>query len=1200
MVLLSLLAVGLLSLSTIALRGSSQQSAMAEARSNARFALTIAIGELQKQFGPDQRISAPASIMGDPEGEENDVANAHWIGAWDSWVGENHYIAAINSESDLVPDLSRNRRDSFRQWLVSANDDQSLESIDFAKSSVPGESILLVGKGTLGNGSGSDLEVRAPRVTINDESGDPAGSFAWWVGDENQKAVIRAGRDKSDLALPAEVVAESDSPSSIAEELFPEFSAPVEESNLQRASMSVATLELLDEVTRIGGAYHDLTVDARSVLADVREGGLKRDLNTLGEYYDANFEGSNRTPGLPDDPEFTLYDFGRINRVPLHDLLTYYSLYKAQPKASPGTLLTSGKPHTANLSANELLANKTSATTNVYRQPVLLKTQLAIWARSERSGTNPQRPYRLKIRFTPIITFWNPYSVPLEMNGNGGPGTKVEIMGISADFAVWPDYSRGDAGRESSSLGGLTTGGGDNAQHNEVLASMVITDKVTFAPGEVRIFSLPQRFPDLATTRELKPGYNPISGNEVDYFDLRESRGEPTGISYDSDQVTFQPNQTIGIGFSGGTEDLKATVLKKSQGVSVEVRPNYPAGKTDWRTQALYSRRSVDEQPGDDVAEEMNGFNQMVFEIGNMLTGERLPWRTGKGEYTRNPYRIANLDSAQGEMVGVFTYGVAGEQEVVSNVLFGQSRFPSRPFLHSLPTAASPWIQDLSTGALYNLGWAWRIDGSSNSSTAIPSDGYRTFYGGGWEALEGQTRVVQFEFPQRPFHSLAQFSHAALGGWSVARNQPGDSTNGLNYFETTAANGQGGLFPQVSMAIGNSYAHPLIPRDKAITTWTMRKYHDCQRSEPFVDHSYLANFALWDEYFMSSVADQVEGLHATGSFGGRRVSQMLEEFFGDKAEPLPNRRMIPETDLSWSSLRRELLRGTRTSKDTCDRIARYLLLEGGFNVNSTSVDAWASLLGSLKGKPSLIMPGESNALTFDLENHDDDSLIPSFSIATGESTKANSSDRGDGSNPEQWVGSFTLSDREIRSLAEEIVKQVKKRGPFLSLSDFINRQLTSDTDLALSGALQTAIDEAGLNKQVDSGRSARIGRRSMFLREKRMVDPDPIVFPQAASGPVIQGSAAYIDQADVLRAIDSQLVPRGDTFVVRTCGESTDASGNVIARAYCEAIVQRTPEYIDTEDDPETRVSELQAPANQKFGRRFRISSFRWLSSDEV
>ena len=55
MVLLTVLAVGLLSLSTISLRAGSHGDAMAVAKANARMSLALAIGELQKLSGPDQR-----------------------------------------------------------------------------------------------------------------------------------------------------------------------------------------------------------------------------------------------------------------------------------------------------------------------------------------------------------------------------------------------------------------------------------------------------------------------------------------------------------------------------------------------------------------------------------------------------------------------------------------------------------------------------------------------------------------------------------------------------------------------------------------------------------------------------------------------------------------------------------------------------------------------------------------------------------------------------------------------------------------------------------------------------------------------------------------------------------------------------------------------------------------------------------------
>jgi Tfp pilus assembly protein PilX len=63
MILLTVIAVGLLSLSSISLRASSQSSDMNVARGNARMALILAIGELQKTAGIDTRVTARADLV---------------------------------------------------------------------------------------------------------------------------------------------------------------------------------------------------------------------------------------------------------------------------------------------------------------------------------------------------------------------------------------------------------------------------------------------------------------------------------------------------------------------------------------------------------------------------------------------------------------------------------------------------------------------------------------------------------------------------------------------------------------------------------------------------------------------------------------------------------------------------------------------------------------------------------------------------------------------------------------------------------------------------------------------------------------------------------------------------------------------------------------------------------------------------------
>ncbi|HEY1121747.1 MAG TPA: hypothetical protein VGE67_09110, partial [Haloferula sp.] len=93
------------------------------------------------------------------------------------------------------------------------------------------------------------------------------------------------------------------------------------------------------------------------------------------------------------------------------------------------------------------------------------------------------------------------------------------------------------------------------------------------------------------------------------------------------------------------------------------------------------------------------------------------------------------------------------------------------------------------------------------------------------------------------------------------------------------------------------------------------------------------------------------------------------------------------------------------------------------------------------------------------------------------------------------------------------------------------------------------------------------------------------------------GASCYLTQADVLQVIGPVLSARSDTFVIRTYGDSVDEAGNVQARAWCEATVQRTPEPLVPD---ESGVDCKNAGKPDDFGRRFMVVSFRWLSPSEI
>ncbi len=176
-------------------------------------------------------------------------------------------------------------------------------------------------------------------------------------------------------------------------------------------------------------------------------------------------------------------------------------------------------------------------------------------------------------------------------------------------------------------------------------------------------------------------------------------------------------------------------------------------------------------------------------------------------------------------------------------------------------------------------------------------------------------------------------------------------------------------------------------------------------------------------------------------------------------------------------------------------------------------------------------------------------------------------DLADGS----WTGFRKLEQPEVRELAQAMVNEVEKRGPFLNMADFVNRKLENG-EFGECGALQAALDNT-VNKDMESD----------FARGEQGAG-----FP----GQLLQG--------DVLQALAPRMTVRSDVFTIRAYGECvSEATGEVLARAWCEAKVQRVPDPVDWGAPAADALKELSNPSSP-FGRKFHMISFRWLNPNEI
>jgi hypothetical protein len=295
MILLTVLAVGLLSLSAVTLRNTGHGNAQAEARSNARLALMMAMAELQRHTGSDTRVTAQANIVNE--------SYPPALGVWRSWEGINHepngrpIAPDYDSKDQLESDDGR-----FIGWLVSSaksKDDPNAGEVE--RASIKDAPTLIqssAGNGTvplLAGGSLQPSDIRQVHVVPAEIDG--SGRFAWWISGENQKALLtQPYQPRTDEV--AGLIEMGQSHSVANPEVFgaanlitdPEphhpGAAPAKPGS---KVISRKTMELLNDSNPMQPQrkFHDLSAYSIGLLTNTATGGWRKDMSILTERWDS-------------------------------------------------------------------------------------------------------------------------------------------------------------------------------------------------------------------------------------------------------------------------------------------------------------------------------------------------------------------------------------------------------------------------------------------------------------------------------------------------------------------------------------------------------------------------------------------------------------------------------------------------------------------------------------------------------------------------------------------------------------------------------------------------------------------------------------------------------------------------------------------------------------------------------------------------
>ena len=1226
MMLLTLIAVGLIALASSQTRIAQYSVMQAEARQQALVGLDAAIAELQVELGPDQRVSASSGILQSGTG----ASTTHLLGVWNSWDGPIYGRSVSGKAGSIQSTYDKGRSNMFRRWLISSRDKNSTRNLNAAEQlsrRSPGERICLVGEGTLGRNLGPQHYIYADLITMPSD-GENKACFAWWIGGENQKAKVGIV-DPEDTTDPVEVLHRTwntPGPSFREMEGLGSYLDSIESKQAPAKLLTLASVPLLgDAPTGEGAPYcYDVTTSSQSLLTNVSRGGLKQDLCLLlnkPNLKGTEFEGRvNQDCPIAEDPQIPTCSEANFAIGSWQNLHSYYNtwpdgsaddsrnftarligrLNNAYTRMSGSVMDGTDNsryvtdPDSVSISSsatthydNRAMLEQGSVSAGYGRTPVMLAFMnnfgLVTSETGSTGGTESQAVYRLEMCFAPMVLWWNPYNVPMRIRGrqmwsHAVPYKTTWLQSYAMRNASSTEYSWSCyAMKQDSSEKGYGLDFGEYFQKS--LSGE--RDDIVFRPGEILFFS-----PGKArTTQDYSKfaqnpwvvGYNPsnVAGYKALFYSGKAATDVSSGKFYlrlqlgksqyekmDTDGYYFAPGRRECLTPMHGFGGMSSTANTETGGLGKG------AHSPQYMTLGWYDPDGSDNTVVCD--EDRNG---STWSNDGTQSDSSVPYYVaslGIVAKSANPNMDSRVFAGRDYRAKIWQHS--------SPAFYGSSlALPDdqQRQYHPFQLAVMDVSAGLAASPMDNIG--------DNGFLGITSDGEQVSF------------ASVLELPMHPPFSLA--------GFAGMRLQPGWYKTGSDMSARRRMQYQSGV---PGVGIGNSFADPCLPPNGVYTyfatnipTTAVVDRNPLSGNErifgEFYDHGLLINDALWDRWFCSSISDMPT------SSGTLKAQNVLQDFLSGSTDLPVARYKKVSTPYDDSAVVSRLM-----ADDGWKYVAQYLVIDGGFNVNSTSVDAWAAVLEGL-AKRRLVSNVNGNLSLVEPNKADTDVLFSRFMVSTTDKSidstgsyspmQGSSQFRRNNGMLSAWGEVRKLSSDGIRNLAERIVEQVKERGPFLSMSDFINRRLDSaGSKHALTGALQAAIDATDINMDFNEIRIDSVPAGSLYK------------FSEAAKGPLHTAAPGYLIQSDVLMSLGNILTVRDDTFVVRAFGCVRNRNNIILAQAWCEAVVQRTMDYVDATNAPyesEYKVDGSKSEynlskVNKVMGRKFRVVSFKWLDAWDI